>query len=94
MTSWHYRLIQKVDLESCLKKFSKSGDGWLIRDQFWDELWYEIVPIRLDLSCDWSYDWSCHHQIYDITIAFPLRHELGQAYSIRDHDFVDNKKTS
>ncbi len=41
-------MIQKVGSEG------KSGDRWLSQPR--DELWYEIVPIRLDLSRDWSCD--------------------------------------
>ena len=46
----------KADLESWLRRLGKSVDGWLMRSQFQDELWYEIIPIRLDPSRDRSYD--------------------------------------
>ena len=56
-----HRLIQKVALKSWSRKLNKSDDRWLMRDQPWDKLWYEIVPIKLDPSCDKSYDIMTSH---------------------------------
>lgn len=39
-----------------------------MRNQLWNKLWSEIVPIRLDLLNDWLYNWSCDYQLNDITI--------------------------
>ncbi len=39
----------------------------------WDKLWYEIVPIRLDLSHDWSYNFMTLRK-------YPYNFEKNQCY--------------
>ena len=57
---WLHKLIKKiysnVDLEGWAKKLGRSGDGWLMKGPLRDKLWYKIVLIRLDQSCNKSYD--------------------------------------
>ncbi len=56
-----------------------------MRDQPRDELWYEIVPIKLDPSCDWS----CNF----MTLQLPLFLDVSsnKHVGIWDHDFSNEK---
>ena len=81
---WLRRLIQKVDLEGWPKRLDKLSDRWLIRDQLQDNLWYKIVSIRLDPSCD---------QLCDLmTLLFILKKDIDFNYKIIINIMYQNQK--